>query len=40
MVIDRFFEPGLALSVLLLFAVTGISFLISKIGVIKYFFPR
>ena len=40
MVSDRFFEPGLALSVLLLFAVTGISFLISKIGVIKYFFPR
>lgn len=40
MAIDRFLEPGLALSLLLLFVVTGISFLISRLGVIKYVFPR
>ena len=39
-VIDRIFEPGLALSIVLLFAVTGVSFLISKSRVIKYVFPR
>ena len=39
-VIDRLFETGLALSVILFFTVTGVSFLISKLRVIKYVFPR